>query len=158
MKRLFFVCGLICLLAAVVIAHPHIQKSINAKVGDVEVKLEYYTSPANMEHVKTAEVGSFSPGARLTISADLGSVAAGEYTVGAIKGDSGWAMAVYPGQIPRGEKADMSKVVKLDSMLSKEHGMAAHSHFDINPGAGSLEGKTCVTWHFGPLFLAGAIN
>lgn len=144
-------------------AHPHISKTVTAKIGEIEAKLSYYTMPANLEHTTAAAAGSFSQGARLSLSAEMtGSgvtIPAGEYTVGAVKNaEDDWTLALYPGQLGRGESADHSKLIKLTSSFSKEHGVSEHSHLDISPGSGSLEGHTVVTWHFGPYFLAGALN
>ncbi len=164
MRKIAFFFGTLLLVTVFVAAHPHISKTITTKVDATEVQLAYYTAPANMEHVGNAAAGDFSTTrAVLTLSADhsAGSVSlkAGDYTVGAVKQSDGtWTMGLYPGKMSYGDEADASKVIQLNSMFSKDHGHADHSHFDISPGGGSLSGKTVVTWHFGDLFLAGALN
>ena len=160
MKKTAIVLGVLLLGTLFVAAHPHIAKTVTAKIDGNEVKLSYFTAPANMEHVESAASGSYShTGAVLTLSADLGSLKAGEYMVGAIKKSDGtWTMALHPGKLAYGASAEVSKVIKLNSSFSKEHGHADHSHFDISPGSGDLAGKTVVAWHFGDLFLAGVIS
>jgi hypothetical protein len=152
------------MVGTVLVAHPHMQKSVTVKIGDVEAKVSFYTSPANLEHVKTAAIGAFTPGAgRLNLSADLTvgdiTLAAGEYRVGAIKnGEDDWTLALYQGQLKRGESVDMAKVIKLASWFSKYQGNAAHINFDLTPGHGEMEGKVTLVWHYGPLYLAGALS
>ena len=160
MKKTAIVLGLFLLATFFVAAHPHIAKTVTAKIDGNDIKLSYYTAPANMEHVQSAVAGTYShTGAVLTLSADLGSLKAGEYMVGAIKNSDGtWTMALHPGKLAYGDSADVSAVVKLSSSFSKEHGHADHSHFDISPGSGDLAGKTVVAWHFGDLFLAGVLS
>lgn len=155
----------ITLLAGVcLIAHPHIQKSVDAKLGEVDIKLSFYTSPANMDHVNNAADGAFSTGyARLSLSGDLTvggtTIPAGEYTVGAIKnGPSDWTMALSPGKLGYGEQADMSKLIKLTSSYSASEGTANHVNFDISPGRGSQEGQATLIWHYGTLFLSGSLT
>ena len=146
------------------LAHPHLQKKVTTKVGDNEVSLNYFTAPANLEHVKGVAVGSFTRSfAQLSVATDLDaggvSVPAGDYTVGTIrKGESDWQMALYPGQVGRGESPDTSKLIKLNSSFSTDQGTADHIYFDILPGVGKMEGKTTLIWHFGPLYLAAALD
>ncbi len=163
-KKLGILAAFLMLAAAVVVAHPHIQKSVSVQLdGGAEVKLAFYTSPANMEHVKNAAAGDFKGGARLSVSADIKSgdttIPAGEYTVGAVKKDDGhWKMALYPGKLGYGESADTSKLLELKSVLDKDHGTADHVSFDLVPGSGDLDGHLTLVWHFGPLRLSGALN
>lgn len=156
--------GVLLMVCTVLVAHPHLRKSVTAKIGDVEATVSFVTSPTNLEHVKTAAVGAFTPGAgRLKLSADLTvgelTLAAGEYRVGTVKnGEDDWTLALYQGQLKRGESADMAKVIKLASWFSKSRGNAAHIYFDITPGQGDMEGKVTLVWHYGPLYLAGALS
>lgn len=160
MKKTAIALGIFCLAALFVAAHPHIAKTVTAKIDGNDVKLSYFTAPANMDHVQSAASGTYShTGAVLTLPADMGSLKAGEYMVGAIKNDDGtWTMALHPGKLSFRDSADVSKVVKLNSYFSKDHGQADHIHYDISPGSGSLEGKTVVSWHFGDHFLSGEIK
>ena len=157
--------ALLLLATALVTAHPHMRKSVTAQLdGDIEATLTYFTAPANEEHAANAKVGEFSAAfARLKLGGTLAvgdaKLEAGEYTVGAIKnGDDDWTLALYPGQIPRGESADMAKVIKLESAFDHDHGMANHIYFDIQPGSGPLAGKSVLIWHFGSLHLQGALG
>ena len=55
-------------------AHPHFEKKLSAELpGGVEATITYQTVPANEEHARSAEVGSFitprSP--RLELSGEL---------------------------------------------------------------------------------------
>ena len=136
--------------------HPHFSKKISMKLGDVETELTYFTAPANMEHVKGVKSGAFNAGfATLKLGGDVKigdqTLKAGEYTVGAVKnGDNDWTMGVHFGRLGFGATPDESKVTKLKSSFSTEHGNAAHIYFDIMPGHGDTEGKTVLIWHFGP--------
>jgi hypothetical protein len=147
-------------------AHPHINKSITAKLpSGTEATVTYNTVPSNETHTQTAAVGSFlnprSPKLKLSAEVKAGSVtiAAGEYTLGAIKnGDKDFTMALFPGPIARGSAPDMSKMIKLDSQLITTHGKAEHLTIDISPGVGKFEGKVVLIIHFGTLYLEGALS
>ena len=148
---------------SLLLAHPHMRKSVTAKVDGNDVTLEYTTSPINMERVSKVGVGDFQRGANLKVGADLqageATIAAGEYTVGCIRdGEKAWTMVLYPGKLGRGESPDKSKLIKLDSHFSTEMGSVDHVMFDISPGAGSLSGRATVVWRFGDHYLAGAIS
>lgn len=164
MKKTFVLCAVLSLLSISLFAHPHIQKSVSAKLGEVEAKLSFYTSPANMSHVENVAVDQFSTGyARLSLSGDIkvGSqtIPAGEYTVGAVKDSAGvWTMALSPGKLDYGQQADLSKLLKLESMFSMSEGTATHVDFNVSPGLGEMEGRATLIWHFGKLFLAGALS
>ena len=144
--------------------HPHFNKTVNVKIGEVDAKLSYFTAPANEEHVKNAAVGAVSAGfATLSLSGDLKAgettIKAGDYTVGAIKqGENQWTMALHQGKLGFSDKPDMAKVSKLGSNYSKDHGTAHHIYFDIMPGHGDTEGKTVLIWHFGGHYLTGIIS
>jgi hypothetical protein len=161
-----WITSVLLLSATLIIAHPHINKIVTATLpGDVTATITYNTTPANEMNAQKLAVGEFtSPrNPRLKLSGDLkaGSVAipAGEYLIGVIKNsDKDWTMAVYPGAIKRGEKPDMSKAIKLESMFSNSVGTAAHMLIDISPGSGKFEGRAVLTIHFGSLFLAGALT
>jgi hypothetical protein len=164
-ERVLLVAGL-CGLGAVVGAHPHFNKTVSVALpGGSEAKVAYNTTPANEELAEGVAVGSFATprGPRLTLSADLTvgeqTLAAGEYTIGVVrKGESDWAMALYPGRLGRGEQPDTSKLVELESAFSTSMGKAPHMLIDITPGSGSFEGRVVLTLHFGSMFLAGALS
>ena len=165
-STLLWASSLLLASATLVIAHPHINKTITAMLpGNVTATITYNTTPANEAHAKETAVGDFvTPrNPRLKLSADLkaGSltIPTGEYTIGVIKnGEADWTMALYPGTIPRGEKPDMSKMLKLESSFSNKEGVAPHMLIDISPGAGKFEGRVVLTLHFGSLYLAGALT
>jgi ABC-type Fe3+-hydroxamate transport system substrate-binding protein len=166
-KLLILSLALSLVLAGVtwVVAHPHINKSVTAKLTGAEATVTYNTVPANEERVKKAAVGDFlnprSPKLKLSAEVKAGSVTipAGDYTVGAIKnGDKDFTLALYPGTPPRGGAPDMSKMIKLDSQFDTAHGKAEHLTIDISPGTGKLEGKVVLILHFGTLFLEGALS
>jgi hypothetical protein len=147
------------------LAHPHLSKTITVKLPDGgDVTISYATEPSNESHTAKAAAGSFlHAGARITLSAEVkaGAVtlAAGEYTIGALKnGDSDYTMALYPGRIRLSDTADMAMIIKLESVFSRDMGNAHHMLVDIAPGHGKLEGKTVLTLHFGSLYLAGALS
>jgi hypothetical protein len=147
-------------------AHPHFTKTVTAKLpSGAELTLTYNTVPSNETRATGAAVGSFQTPGRpiLKISAELKAgavvIPAGEYSVGVIKnGDRDWVMALLPGQIPRGQTADLTKLIKLESAYSDAEGKAPHMLIDIAPGAGKLEGKAVLTIHFGSMFLAGVLS
>jgi hypothetical protein len=168
MKKSTTICAVmfLCLGVGLVVAHPHINKTVTATLSDnVTATITYNTTPANEDHAKKSAVGEFvtprQP--RLRLSGDLkaGSVTipAGEYIIGAIKnGENDWTMGLFPGTLNRGAKADMAKVIKLESMFSTSSGTAPHMLIDISPGSGKFEGRIVLTLHFGSLFLAGALT
>ena len=163
MKQLLLILLTAGLVMTLVLAHPHMRKSVTAKVGDSEVTLKYVTMPINMEHIGSVGVGDFRRGANLTVGADLqaggATIAAGDYTVGCIRdSENSWTMVLAPGKLGRGESPDMSKLIKLDSHFSTEMGSSDHVSFDISPGSGSLSGRAAVVWRFGDHYLAGAIS
>jgi hypothetical protein len=164
-RNLTWAVGVVAIAAAAA-AHPHFNKTISVTLpSGVEAKLTYNTTPANEARAESAAVGAFvTPrGPRLELSGEVstgsGTIAAGEYTIGVIKGEDGqWTMALSPGRLGRGEQPDMSKVIKLESVYRDDAGVAEHMLIDITPGAGSLEGKAVITLHFGSMFLAGVLS
>ncbi len=151
------------LVMSLVLAHPHMSKSVTAKVGDSEVTLQFYTTPANMAHLGEVAVGDFRRGAALNVGENLEAgettIAAGDYTIGCIReGEKTWTMVLSPGKLKRGESPDQSKLIRLDSHFSMEMGTAQHVSFDIAPGSGALSGRAAVIWRFGDHYLAGAIS
>jgi hypothetical protein len=166
MNRTLALAAATALAATTALAHPHFNKTVTVSLpGGVEAKITYNTTPANEERAASATVGEFvTPrGPVLELSGDVtaGSVAlaAGQYTIGVVKdAPDDWTLALYPGRLGRGEKADPAKVIKLDSEFSKDKGPAPHMLIDITPGSGTLEGKPVLTLHFGSLFLAGALG
>ncbi len=67
-------------------------------------------------------------------------------------------MALHPGRLRLSTPADTAKIIRLESLFSRDMGNAHHMLVDIAPGHGKLEGKTVLTWHFGSLYLAGALS
>jgi len=166
MKPLSVLCILVMLLAPTIgFAHPHFNKTVSAKLpSGAEATIAYNTTPSNMTHAADAPTGTFVTPRRpsLSLSADAmsGSTAipAGDYTIGVVKnGSDDWTMALHP-KMARGDQADMSKVIKLDSMYSSSDGTAEHMLIDITPGHGKFEGKAVLTLHFGTMFLAGTLS
>jgi len=158
--------GLVFVLAApLALAHPHFNKTINAKLpSGAEVTIAYNTTPSNEMHAQNAKVGEFITPRRPTIKlsaeikTDKVTIPAGEYTIGVIKNaDKDWTMALFPGAPARGVPVDMTKVIKLDSMFDGGKGVAEHMLIDLTPGHGKFEGKAVLTLHFGALFLSGVL-
>jgi hypothetical protein len=151
--------------AATVVAHPHFNKTITAKLpSGADVSITYNTTPSNETHAASAKVGEFVSPRRPTIklSAEVKSgaqtIPAGEYTIGVVKNsEKDWTMALFPGAPARGVPVDMTKVIKLDSMLEAGKGTAEHMLVDLTPGHGKFEGKAVLTLHFGTLFLSGLL-
>jgi hypothetical protein len=150
---------------ATVFAHPHFNKTITAKLpSGADVTITYNTTPSNETHAQNAKVGEFVSPRRptLKLSAEVKSgeqtIPAGEYTIGVIKNsDKDWTMALFPGAPARGAAVDMTKVIKLSSMLEAGKGTAEHMLVDLTPGHGKFEGKAVLTLHFGTLFLSGLL-
>jgi len=165
-NTLCFAALALLVMAATLMAHPHLRKSVTVGLpGDIEAVVAYFTVPANETHTTKAAAGSFliPGGCSLKLSAEVkaGNVTlpAGEYTVGVIKNsDSDWTMAVYPGKVARGETPDKSKLIKLDSLYHKSSEKSAHMSVDISPGSGKFEGKVVLLVRFGSMSLAGAIS
>jgi hypothetical protein len=166
MKRTLALAAVALATASAALAHPHFNKTVTASLpGGVEVKITYNTTPANEQRATDAAIGEFvTPrGPLLDLTGELkagsATVPAGQYTIGVIKTSAtDWTLALYPGRLGRGEKADAAKVVRLDSMFSKDEGTAPHMLIDITPGSGKFEGKAVLTLHFGSLFLAGLLG
>jgi len=152
--------------SSLVMAHPHFNKVVTVKLpGDVEATITYQTVPSNEDHATKAVAGDFltprNPKLKLSKELKAGGVTIppGEYIIGAIKnGNNDFTMALYPGSIARGEKPDMAKMIKLESVFSSSEGKAPHLLIDISPGSGKMEGRAVLTLHFGSLFLAGALS
>ena len=142
------------------LAHPHVKKTVSTEISGTNITIQYYTTPANMSHVESVAVGDFvSSRATLTLNKNLGKLSAGKYLIGSIrKGESDWAMALYSGQLGRGESPDQSKLIHLRSAFSTKHGTAAHVNLDLDPGSGALETSLVVVWHFGNLHLQGDLS
>jgi hypothetical protein len=165
-KKLVSLSAALALTGTVALAHPHFNKTVTVKLpSGAEATVTYNTTPSNETHATNAAVGAFvsprSPQLKLSAEIKAGAVTvpAGEYTIGVIKnGDKDWTMALYPGRVARGEKPDMAKVVKLESLFLPAHGPAEHMLIDITPGSGKMEGRAVLTLHFGTLFLAGALS
>ena len=165
MKRTFAAAVLVS-FAATVLAHPHFNKTITAKLpSGADVTITYNTTPSNEAHAASAKVGEFvtprQPKLKLSaeVKNDKATIPAGEYTIGVIKvSDKDWTMALYPGAPARGVPVDMAKVIKLDSMLESGKGTAEHMLVDLTPGHGRFEGKAVLTLHFGTLFLSGLLG
>lgn len=151
--------------AATGFAHPHFNKTITAKLpSGADVTITYNTTPSNETHAQNAKVGEFVSPRRpsLKLSAEVKSgeqtIPAGEYTIGVVKNsDKDWTMALFPGTPARGAAVDMTKVIKLASMLEAGKGTAEHMLVDLTPGHGKFEGKAVLTLHFGTLFLSGLL-
>jgi hypothetical protein len=168
MKRWAAVTVLASVLAAAtpLLAHPHFNKTVTAKLpSGVEVTIVYNTTPANELRAKEVKVGGFVTPRRPTVklSADMKAgavtIAAGEYTIGVVKNsETDWTMALYPGPVPREGGPDMSKLIKLDSVYTASAGTADHMLIDITPGHGKFEGKAVLTLHFGSMFLQGSLE
>jgi hypothetical protein len=164
MKRTILVL-LFASAAVTALAHPHFNKSITAKLpSGADVTIVYQTVPSNEMHAASAKVGEFITPRRptLKLSAELKNdkvtIPAGEYTIGVIKNsEKDWTMALFPGAPARGVPVDMTKLIKLDSMLEAGKGTAEHMLVDLTPGHGKFEGKAVLTLHFGTLFLAGLL-
>jgi hypothetical protein len=152
--------------ATLLVAHPHINKTVTAVIaGNVTATVTYNTTPANESYAKSTAVGEFvtprQPRLKLSGDVTAGTVnlPAGEYVIGAVKnGENDWTMGLYPGTLGWGEKADVAKVIKLESMFSTSSGTAPHMLIDISPGSGKFEGRIVLMLHFGSLFLEGALT
>jgi hypothetical protein len=169
MKRLILACsslGLVLALAGALLAHPHFNKTISAKLpSGVDVTITYNTTPSNEMRAKEVKVGAFAsprrPTLKLSAEVKAGAVTipAGDYTIGVVKNsDTDWTMALHPGQVPRGTEPDASKLIKLESMYSGSAGTADHMLIDLTPGKGKFEGKAVLTLHFGTMFLQGSLG
>lgn len=166
MKNTIALTILAAVAAGTALAHPHFNKTVTASLpGDVEAKITYNTTPANEGRAASAAVGQFVTPRRpvLELSGDVKvgdvSLAAGQYTIGVIKNaEDDWTLALYPGRLGRGDTPDAAKVIRLDSVFSKDKGSSGHMLLDITPGDGKFEGKAVLTLRFGSLHLAGALS
>jgi hypothetical protein len=153
------------LLATVALAHPHFNKTITATLPQgVELTITYNTTPANEAHAQNAKIGDFvtprRPVLKLSgeLKTDKTTLAAGEYTIGAIKvAEKDWVLALYPGRLQRADTPDGTKAIRLESAFATDKGTAEHMLIDLTPGHGKFEGKAVLTLHFGSLFLTGVL-
>ncbi len=165
-KRIALLSLLLLVAATAVLAHPHFNKVLKVTLpGGTEATVTYGTTPANELNAQKVAVGEFVVPRRpmLKLSAEVktgnATIPAGDYMIGVVKNsEKDWIMALYPGQVGRGEKPDLSKLSKLDSLYSTGMGISAHMLIDIEPGSGKLENRAVLTIHFGNMFLAGALT
>lgn len=162
-KKLAMVALSVTLVAGLLMAHPHMSKTVSTKVNGVDVKLSFFTAPANESHLEGIEDGAFNKAfASINFAADLTvgghTFAAGDYHVGAIKDGDNWVMALHEGRLGFQDAPDPAKVTKLESEFIKLPIREPHINFDIVPGGGDMEGRAVLTWTFGNLHLAGAIS
>jgi hypothetical protein len=151
--------------AGLVLAHPHFDKTVTAKLGAVTATITYNTTPSNEGRATNSPVGQFvTPRApQINFSAEVKAgtvtVPGGNYTIGVIKNSAtDWTMALYPGRPGQGGVVDATKLIKLDSIFMSGQGLADHMLIDVTPGKGKFEGKAVLTLHFGNLFLSGLIG
>jgi hypothetical protein len=93
----------VALVASAAAAHPHFNKTVTATLPQgVEVTITYNTTPANEARAEEAKVGQFvtphRPVLKLSgeLKSDKATLAAGEYTIGAIKvAEKDWVLALY---------------------------------------------------------------
>ncbi len=154
---------LLALLLAVTtwgLAHPHLSKTVSVMMEGSKATVSFFTAPANEDRLANIENGSYNRStATLELEGDQAVVEAGKYSVGAIKnGDSDWTLCLYNGQLGRGESADMSKVIKLDSHYSNSMGQSDHVEFNLEAGGSDLEGRVVLVWRFGSHYLAGGLS
>ena len=153
---------LLVLLLAVTygLAHPHLNKTVTVMMEGGKATVSFFTAPANEDRLANIENGAYNRStATLEVEGDQAVVGAGKYSVGAIKnGEADWTLCLYDGQLGRGESADMSKVIKLDSHYSDSMGESDHVEFNLEAGSGDLEGRLVVVWRFGSHYLAGALS
>lgn len=150
---------------AALLAHPHFNKTISAKLpSGVEVTIAYQTTPANEMQAQNVKPGEFVSPRRptLKLSAEIKTekqtIPAGDYAIGVIKNtEKDWTMALFPGAPARGVPIDMTKLIKLESIFETDKGAAEHMLIDLTPGHSKFEGKAVLTLHFGTLFLAGVL-
>ncbi|HSR51711.1 MAG TPA: hypothetical protein VLV83_12850 [Acidobacteriota bacterium] len=139
------------------------MKTVSATLPDgAEIKVSFFTNPANESKADNKAVGSFSIGAQLELKSGLTigdtELGAGEYMVGALKkGEGDWTMAVSPGKMGPGAKSQL-KLIELKSWFSTSEARSPHSQWDITPGDGKLEGKILLVWRFGNLMLAAELS
>jgi hypothetical protein len=152
-------------VAGLALAHPHLKKTTTAKLpAGADATISYLTEPSNEAHTTHAAAGSFlHAGSRLTLSTEVkagsATIPAGEYTIGAIKNsDVDYTLALHAGFLRLSDAPDVTKIVKLESLFSREMGKAHHLLVDIAPGHGKLEGRVVLTLHFGSLYVAGALS
>lgn len=169
MKRLLMglaVAATIVVTGTFMLAHPHLRTTVTVELpSGVEATITYNTVPVNLARATNAAEGSFlNPGrASLKLSGEVkaGSVTIpeGDYTLGVIKkSGNDWTLGLYPGSIARGQSAQMSKVIELDSSYSAASGMVEHMLIDFSPGSGDFAGKSVITLRFGSMSLSGLLS
>ena len=127
MKKFGLSIALLCFLAGLILAHPHIRKTVGASAQGVQLKLSYFTLPYNAEHMADVEEGFvFHCGrATLEISGEIESsgvkVSTGQYDVRAkaLTADE-WTLLLIP-KAPEGSEGQQEpgREISLESRSMK---------------------------------------
>ena len=166
MKKLGLSVLLLCTLAALVLSHPHIRKTVGASAEGVQLKLSYFTLPYNAEHMADVKEGFvFHCGrATLEISGAVESagvkVSAGQYDLRAkaVTADK-WTLLLIP-KAPEGsgDQQGSSREISLESRSAKGRHQAHHLNLDLVSGHGGTDGKLILSVAFGPRMVEGILS
>jgi hypothetical protein len=162
MKKFGLSIALLCFLAGLILAHPHIRKTVGASAQGVQLKLSYFTLPYNAEHMADVEEGFvFHCGrATLEISGEIESsgvkVSTGQYDVRAkaLTADE-WTLLLIP-KAPDGSEGQQE--ISLESRSMKGQHPAHHLNLDLTSGHGSTDGKLILSVAFGPRTVEGILS
>ena len=162
MKKFGLSVALLCFLAGLILAHPHIRKTVGASAQGVQLKLSYFTLPYNAEHMADVEEGFvFHCGrATLEISGEIEisgvKVSTGQYDVRAkaLTADE-WTLLLVP-KVPEGSQAQPE--ISLESRSMKGQHPAHHLNLDLTSGHGSTDGKLILSVAFGPRTVEGVLT
>ena len=149
MKKFGLSIALLCFLAGLILAHPHIRKTVGASAQGVQLKLSYFTLPYNAEHMADVEEGFvFHCGrATLEISGEIESsgvkVSTGQYDV---RAKAPYRRRMDPAahsQGPEGSEGQQEpgREISLESRSMKGQHSAHHLNLDLTSGHGNTDGN-----------------
>lgn len=166
MKKFGLSVTLLCALTGLLVAHPHIRKTVGASTKGAQLKLSYFTIPYNAEHMANIKKGFiFHCGrATLEISGEIESagvkISTGQYDIRAkaITADK-WTLLLIPKSSEGSEgQQGPNQEISLESQSAKGHHQAAHLNLDLTSGHGDTDGKLILSVAFGPRTVEGILS
>ena len=166
MKKIALSVALLSTLAGLVLAHPHIRKTVGANAQGVQLKLSYFTLPYNAEHMADVKEGFVFHCGRATLEID------GEIEISGVKVSTGqydlrakavtadeWTLMLIP-KAPEGSGGQQgpSRGFPLESRSAKGGHQAHHLNLDLTSGHGATHGKLILSVAFGPRTVEGILS
>ena len=166
MKQRILTLVIFCVLASLLVAHPHFSKTVTGDLEGNKLTLKFTTFPYSEEHLGKVEKGFvFHCGrAALTLTGVAKSggqpILAGEYLVRAEANSlDDWTLILVPSAgVENGYSVDVSGGIKLESATLT--GLPSSHHLDLNlySGHGPTDGKLIVSVAFGEHKVEGVLE